>query len=134
MNQLDNAIQKAAASIPDCVAAGFVDLGSGMLLGIKTVDSHPKDVMELLAAATSDLFQGPNVQTIERLFRSARGIAEDGRHYFQEIIVTSDNLLHVFLRGKRQQQVACFVCRKGANLGMVLTKARMVMPEIEQAL
>jgi hypothetical protein len=68
------------------------------------------------------------------MFRAARGVAEDGKHYFQEIIVNSDNLIHVFLRGKRQMQVATFVCRKGANLGMVLTKARMAMPEIEAAL
>ena len=50
------------------------------------------------------------------------------------MIVNSDNLIHVFLRTKRQMQVVCFVCRKGANLGMVLTRARMAMPEIEAAL
>lgn len=134
MSNLDNALQKAVTSVPDCVAAGFVDLASGMLLSIKTVDSHPREVLDLLAAATSDLFQGPNVQAIEKLFRQARGVPEHGQHYFQEIIVNSDNLLHVFLRSKKQEQVVTFVCRKGANLGMVLTKARMSMPEIEGAL
>lgn len=130
---LDNALQKAVTAIPECVAAGYVDLSSGMLLGIKSVDSHPSQVIELLAAATADLFQGPNVQAIEKLFRSARGVPENGQHYFQEIIVNSDNLIHVFLRGKKQEQVATFVCRKGANLGMVLTKARSVMVDIEAA-
>ena len=121
--------------MPECVAAGFVDLGSGMVLSIKTVDSHPQEVFELLAAATADLFQGPNVKSIENVFRKARGLTENSdHHYFQEIIVNSDNLIHVFLRSKRQGQVACFVCRKGANLGMVLTKARMALPEIEAAL
>lgn len=128
---LDNALQKAVTAIPECVAAGYVDLSSGMILGMKSVDSHPSQVIELLAAATADLFQGPNVQAIEKLFRSARGVPENGQHYFQEIIVNSDNLIHVFLRGKKQEQVATFVCRKGANLGMVLTKARSVMVEVE---
>lgn len=128
---LDNALQKAVTAIPECVAAGYIDLSSGMLLGIKSVDSHPSQVIELLAAATSDLFQGPSVQAIEKLFRSARGVPENGQHYFQEIIVNSDNLIHVFLRGKKQDQVATFVCRKGANLGMVLTKSRTAMVEIE---
>jgi hypothetical protein len=131
MSNLDKILQKAVTSIPDCVAAGYIDLSSGMLLGIKSVDSHPREVIELLAAATADLFQGPNVQAIEKLFRTARGVPENGQHYFQEIIVNSDNLIHVFLRGKKQQQIATFVCRKGANLGMVLTKSRMAMPEIE---
>jgi hypothetical protein len=135
MSTLDSALQKAVTAIPECVAAGYVDLSSGMILSMKTVDSHPGEVFDLLAAATADLFQGPNVSAIEKIFRKARGLPENNDdHYFQEIIVNSNNLIHVFLRGKRQQQVACFVCRKGANLGMVLTKSRMAMPEIEAAL
>jgi hypothetical protein len=134
-NKLDASLQKAVTSIPDCVASGYVDLASGMVLSIKTVDSHPAEVFELLAAATADLFQGPNVSAIEKVFRKARGVAENNtHHFFQEIIVNSDNLIHVFLRSKRGEQVACFVCRKGANLGMVLTKARSALPEIEAAL
>ncbi len=134
MSNLDAMLQKAVTSIPDCVAAGYVDLASGMILGMKSVDSHPNAVIEMLAAATADLFQGPNVVAIEKLFRAARGVPENGMHYFQEIIVNSDNLIHVFLRGKKQQQVATFVCRKGANLGMVLTKARLAMPDLEASL
>lgn len=134
MSKLDDTLQRALTSIPECVAAGFVDLSSGMVLSIKTVDSHPSEVFDMLAAATADLFQGPNVVAIEKVFKKSRGLPENEQHYFQEIIVNSDNLIHVFLRGKRQQQVVCFVCRKGANLGMVLTKARLAMPEVEAAL
>jgi hypothetical protein len=106
-----------------------------MLLGVKTVDSHPSEVIDLLAAATADLFQGGNVTTIENMFKAARGQKADDHHYFQEVIVNSDNLIHVFLRGKViQDHVVCFVCRKGANLGMVLTKARLEMPKLEAAL
>ena len=135
MGKLDDALQRSLTSIPDCLAAGFVDLASGMVLSIKTVDSHPSEVFDMLAAATADLFQGPNVVAIEQVFKKARGLPENvDQHYFQQIVVNSDNLIHVFLRGKRQQQVICFVCRKGANLGMVLTKARMAMPEVEAAM
>ena len=135
MSKLDDTLQRAMIGIPECVAAGFVDLSSGMVLSIKTVDSHPSEVFDMLAAATSDLFQGPNVVAIERVFKKSRGLPENvDQHYFQEIIVNSDNLIHVFIRGKRQQQVVCFVCRKGANLGMVLTKARLAMPDVEASL
>ena len=131
---LDSVMKNAITSVPECVAGGYVDLSSGMLLSISTVDSHPTQVIELLAAATSDLFQGQNVTLIEKLFNQARGIQENEHHYFQEIIVNSDNLIHVFLRGKRYpEHVVCFVCRKSANLGMAVTKARMAMPEIEAA-
>ncbi len=132
---LDKALQTAIASIPECVAAGFVDLSTGMLLSAKTVDSHPAEVLEVVAAATADLFQGTNVSLIESMFKKARGVEDDNHHYFQEIIINSDNLLHVFLRSKNNEEhVATFVCRKSANLGMVLTKSRSSMPSIEAAI
>jgi len=131
MADLNNALQTAIASIPECLAAGYIDLSSGMLLGIKSVDSQPAEVVELLAAATADLYQGPNVRLIETIFKKARGLKDDSHHYFQEFIVNSDNLIHIFLRGKNQEQVACFVCRKSANLGMALTKSRSAMPSLE---
>jgi hypothetical protein len=71
---------------------------------------------------------------IETIFKKARGISDQNHHYFQEIIINSDNLLHIFLRGKNQEQVACFVCRRSVNLGMALTKARSAMPALEAAL
>lgn len=129
---LDQGLQKAMASVPECIAAGFIDLASGMLLSVRTVDSHPSEVMDLLAAATSDLFQGTNVTTIEQIFKKARGLQQNDHHYFQEIIINSDNLVHVFARGKvNQDYVACFVCRRSTNLGMALTKVRSAMPELE---
>ena len=130
----ENALNQAASTVPECVAAGYVDISSGMLLALKTVDSHPQQVIDLLAAATADMFAGPNVSMIERLFKKARGLQDDGYHYFQEIIVNSENLIHVFLRGKTNPEyVAVFVCRKTANLGMALTKARLAMPKLEAA-
>lgn len=134
-SQFEQVLQSSMAAIPECLAAGYVDMSTGMLLGIKTVDSHPREVMELLAAATADMFQGPNVVTIEKLFKRSRGINDDGHHYFNEMIVNSDNLIHVFMRAKKNEDhVVGFVCRKSANLGMVLTKARAVVPTIEAAL
>ena len=134
MSKLDQQLNTAVSSIPECLAAGYVDIGSGMLLSVKTVDSHPSEVLDLVAAATADMFAGPNVSMIERLFKKARGLQDDGFHYFQEVIVNSENLIHVFLRGKiNPDYVVVFVCRKTANLGMALTKARLAMPALEAA-
>ena len=131
---LESALQQAISNIPECLAAGYVDLTTGMLLGIKTVDSHPQEVMDFLAAATSDLFQGPNVVSIEKIFKKARGKESEVHHYFKEIIVLSENLVHVFMRSKKNQDhVVGFVCRKSVNLGMALTKARAATEAIEAA-
>ncbi len=133
-NQMKETIGKAISGIPECLAAGYVDIQSGLLLEIKTVDSHPRAVVDLLAAATADLFQGQNVLAIEEIFKRARGVENEG-HYFQEIIVNSDNLIHVFLRGKKYPgYVAVFVCRNTVNIGMMLTKARLALPYFEAAM
>jgi hypothetical protein len=133
-NTLDDAIEKATSGIPECLAAGYVDIGSGLLLGIKTVDSHPTAVIDLVAAATADLFQGPNVSAVEAIFKKARGV-ENNRHYFQEIIVNSDNMIHIFLRGKKYSDyVAVFVCRNTANIGLALARSRLALPTIEAAM
>ncbi|TQV69886.1 hypothetical protein FKG94_22295 [Exilibacterium tricleocarpae] len=127
-------LQKAMATIPDCLAGGVSDISTGMLLGVKTVDSHPAEVLELVAAATADLYQGSNVLSIENMFKKSRGVESD-EHYFQDMFITSTNLTHVFLRSKSNpDHVATFVCRKTANMGMVMSKARSAMPAIEKAL
>ena len=36
---LDKALAASQSEIPECVAAGYVDMVTGMLLGVRTVDS-----------------------------------------------------------------------------------------------
>lgn len=132
---LNGALQRTIHTIPECLAAGYIDLSSGMLLSMSSLDSQPAEVIELLAAATADLFRGINVRLIETIFKKARGLQGDDSHYFQEFVVNSDNLLHIFLRGKANtEHVTCFVCRRSANLGMALTRARASLPGLENAL
>jgi hypothetical protein len=118
--------------IPECVAAGCVDMATGMPLSVKTVDSNPQEVSDLVSAATADLFQGTNVSSIEDLFKKARGPKADGRHHFQEIVVFSDNLVHMFLRCKKNaNHVLVFVSRKTANVGMVIAKSRIALSSVD---
>jgi predicted regulator of Ras-like GTPase activity (Roadblock/LC7/MglB family) len=129
---LDSELSNLQKNVPECVAAGLVDMRTGMLLGIKTVDSHPQEVLDLVAAATGDLFQGQNVSAIEKLFKQIRGVRDDGHHYFQEFIVLSDNLIHVFQRGKKSEDmVLVTVTRASANLGMVISRARSGLTAVE---
>jgi len=88
----------------------------------------------MVSAATADLFQGSNVVAIEDHFKAARGQKKDDTHFFQEIIVFSENLIHVFVRTKAYpEHVIVFISRKNANIGMVLTKARMAIEPITAA-
>jgi len=128
---IDESLNGALKNVPKAVAAGVVDITDGLLLGIKTADSHPKEIFDFLAAATKDMFEGDNVVTIENMFKKARGV-KTKEHYFQEIIVYSTNLLHYFARVPGQGNVVLgVVCSIDANIGLVLVKAREVAKTIE---
>lgn len=123
----DSVIKRCMSEIPKCVAAGVVDMETGMLLGVKTIESHPQEVLDLVAAATRDMFQGDNVVTIERLFKRIRGIQNSNEHYFQQILVMSSNLVHFFSRmGGDEGVVMCAVCRADANIGLIMAKGRAI--------
>ncbi|MGW6727719.1 hypothetical protein ACWF9G_17590 [Nocardia sp. NPDC055029] len=127
--RLGATVKSLRAEVPDCVAAGVIDLSTGMLLSVETVDNHPPEVLDLLAAATLDLFQGRNVVMIEDIWKERRGIRSDD-HYFQEILVNSNNLTHLFLRAEsRDDLVVVVVCRKTVNVGMLFAQSRRVLKD-----
>ncbi|MFD1660970.1 hypothetical protein ACFSL4_22880 [Streptomyces caeni] len=128
-DQVMSLVKTLRAEAPDCVAAGVVDMATGMLLSYETVDNHPPEVLDLLAGATLDLFQGRTVVMIEDVFKERRGVTGDN-HFFQEILVNSDHLTHLFVRMNEQQDVvAVVVCRKSVNVGMLFAQVRRVVKE-----
>ncbi|MFK0222900.1 hypothetical protein ACIQWN_32515 [Streptomyces vinaceus] len=127
--QFESLVKRMRSEVPECVAAGVIDMSTGMLLSVETVGSHPAEVLDMLAAATLDLFQGRNVVMIEGIFKERRGVVSD-HHYFQEILVNSENLTHLFLRiDSADVVVAVVVCRKAVNVGMLFAQARHVLKE-----
>lgn len=123
----DTIVKDAVNQVPKAVAAGLVDLGSGMLLGIKTVESHPQEVIDILGPATRELFEGDMITTIELLFKKARGVTTD-EHYFQEMLISSTHLWHYFGRmAAKPGIILCVVCRGDVNVGMMLMKSRELL-------
>ncbi len=131
---LDDTLKDSMKTVPECVAGAYIDMTTGMLLSVKTLDSHPQEVLDMVAAATADMFQGTTVTQIEDSFKKSRGNSAADAHYFQEFLVFSANLLHVFLRTKKYpDHVISYVCRKNANVGMVLAKSRLTVERLEAA-
>lgn len=132
---LDETFQNAINSVPECVASGCVDMTTGMLLGAQTDGNHSQAKLDVVAAATADLFRGASVAEIETMFRKANGNGGAKGHYYQEILVFSEELVHVFLRTRNYpEHVVVFVCRKNANPGIVLAKTRMVLDSVADKL
>jgi hypothetical protein len=123
----DSIVATGLSSVPKALAAGVVDMGTGMLLAIKTTDSHPQAVLDMVAAGTKELFEGDMVLTIEQTFKKIRG-DNTPEHYFHEILVNSKNLIHYFGRlTSSPNLVIVLVCRGDANLGLVVAKARDIV-------
>jgi hypothetical protein len=130
---INNALKEFRHNVPDYVGSGFVDMSTGMLLEVDTVDDHPREILDVVAAATADLFEGKSITQIEELWKQSRGVA-DGGHYFKEILVNSDNLVHLFMRSLSDPSiVAVVICTRKVSIGMLFAQARQVMRAFETA-
>ena len=136
MNQaqlISNTIKQFHENVPDYVGCGFVDLSTGMLLDVDTVEKYPREILDVVAAATAHLFEGRNVVQIEGLWKQYRGQTEGG-HYFKEILVNSDHLVHLFMRSTSDPDIAAVViCTREVQVGMLFAQARQVMREYDVA-
>jgi hypothetical protein len=115
--------------VPSCLATGVVDMATGMLITYETTDNHPAEVLDMLAGATLDLFQGRTVTMIEDIFKERRGVTS-AEHYLQEILVNSTNLTHLFVRDNvNEDVVVVVVCPRSVNIGMLFAAVRRVIRE-----
>lgn len=130
---IEAALETAMKTIPDCVAAGYIDMETGMLLGTHVNEPENADVLDRLAMAVSNLFQGRGVLAFEELLRRSvtEGTEQPG---FGEIAVFAGDHLNIFLRTKAYpDHVVCYVCRASANVGLALTKSHLSLGPVAAA-
>lgn len=130
---IESALASAIETIPDCVAAGYVDMETGMLLGIDAADRESSDALENLALSVANLFQSRGTKGFEELLRTAQ-IDETEHPGFGEIAVFSNDRLHIFLRTTEYpDHVVCYICRDSANVGLALTKSHLSLGPVAAA-
>ncbi|CUJ99451.1 hypothetical protein RUE5091_02043 [Ruegeria denitrificans] len=130
---IEAALKAAMDTIPDCIAAGYVDMETGMLLAANTLDADSADVLDVLAIAVANLFQGRGVSGFEELLRSA-GVEEADNPGFGEIAVFSNDRLHIFLRTREYPDHAvCYICHNSANVALALTKSHLSLGPVAAA-
>jgi hypothetical protein len=121
--------------MPSCIAGGFIDLDQGNLVAMLAVEMYPKDKLDRLVGITEDLFQGKNVLMTENIFKKARGRDAMNQHYFKEIVVTANDMIHVYLRGNANgNHIISFISKNQDNQVFSLTKARAEVYKLEAAL
>jgi hypothetical protein len=130
---VNNTLKTLRRDVPEYVGSGVIDMSTGMLLAVDTVDSHPREILDVLAAATADLFEGKTVTQIEEMWKTQRGVSDD-KHYFHEILIYSENLVHLFIRSKvNGEMVTAVICSRNVNVGMLFAQARAAMRELHAA-
>ncbi|CAD0187051.1 hypothetical protein RUESEDTHA_03963 [Ruegeria sp. THAF57] len=130
---IEAALNTAIHTIPDCIAAGYVDMETGMLLGTSFASPEDATALDSLAIAVANLFQGRGVRGFEELLR-ANGTEEAGQSGFGEIAVFSKDRLNIFLRTQAYpDHVVCYTCRNSANVGLALTKSHLSLGPVAAA-
>lgn len=131
MGKIDDACREVVDKVDGAAACGVVDLDTGMLLGIHNAAQYTQTLNEVVAAATMDLFRGPNVGRVEQMVRAHRGVPENGEHYFQEIHVSSEHNYHFMKTLKGGKAVIVLVTKKSTNIGMGWAMLKSVIPSVE---
>lgn len=130
---IEAALTTAMETIPDCLAAGYVDMETGMLLGTSAKDDASLDALDSLAIAVANLFQGRGIHAFQDLLAAA-GLQDPENPGFGEISVFSNDRLHVFLRTRKYpEHVVCYICRDSANIGLALTKSHLSLGPVAAA-
>ena len=131
MGKIDDACKEVVTNVDGAVAAGVVDLDTGMLLGIYNAAQYTQTLNEIVAGATMDMFRGSNVGRVEQMVRAHRGIPEDGAHYFEEVHVTSANNYHFMKTIKGGKAVIVLITKRTTNIGMGWAQLKSVIPDVE---
>ncbi len=136
MGKIDDACRDVTSAVDGAVACGavacgVVDLDTGMLLGIHNSAQYTSALNEVVAAATMDLFRGANVGRVEQMVRSHRGVPDDGKHYFNEVHVTSEHNFHFAKTIKGGKAVMMLVTKKTTNIGMGWAQVKAAIPSVE---
>ncbi len=131
MGKIDDACRDVVNKVDGAVACGVVDLDTGMLLGIHNAAQYTQTLNEVVAAATMDMFRGPNIGRIEQMVRAHRGVPENADHYFQEVHITSEHNYHFAKTIRAGRAVMMLVTRKTTNIGMGWAQLKAAIPSVE---
>lgn len=132
--ELQQILRDNIKHIPECKTIAYVDISKSELLAIEVFKPLPDSVRPLVAAATSDLFNAPNVILVSNLFKEHKG-KDLNKSNFHEIILHGDQDTYVFIRSNTiEHHVVVFACRNNVSSGMILHHVRNLMYDIEESM
>lgn len=128
-----SACEALVTEVDDCLAVGVVDLNTGMLMGVHhTVPHFTQTYLDAVAAAAVDMFRGRNVRRVEELLSRRRG--EEVKDSFEEIFISSTQVLHFMTLLREKSAVVVMVTRKSADREATWSSVRAALGALEATL
>jgi hypothetical protein len=130
---LEQALDDAVRSVPDCLVAGYVDLPTGVLLGVKSVGKHSQEVLDMMSSTVADLFGQADLGAVESWLLDGREASEEA-NACREFVVMSDQLIHMYTRCEdNDEHAVVLIARRSANIGMLISKSRKAASLVNNA-
>ena len=118
MSSINEVCKGIVDNVDDAMAAGVVDLSSGLLLGVHhNVPYFTQSYLDAVAAAAVDMFRGRGITGVEKRLSESRG--QEVKNTMEEIQMTTPKTLHFMsvIPGK-PNALAVLITGKKTNLGM----------------
>ena len=128
---MESVLAAAQLDVPGCLAAGYVNIPTGTLVCAGSVDTAQRDALGAAARAAPGLFDPRPVADLARFFGEAAASPEASSTLSEAVFLT-DEMIHVYQRSRVDPAHALVVvCRRSANIGMAIARARLALPRVE---
>ena len=118
------------SDVNGAIAVAVVDLSSGMPLQVyHRVSYFTQDYVNLVSAASVDMFRGRNVAMVEEQLADQRN--RPLSHSIQEVLMTTEGTIHFMaVLPEKKDILALLVTNKKVSIGMGWAVLRNALPEI----
>ena len=131
---LDEVLRNAMAEIPNCIAVGAVDLGTGTLLSIQAEQERSQEMLNIMTSTVTELFEAPLLQAFSEIYAGKAKDGAEAKQQFTELLLLNDHHNYLLLRGQARKQLAVImITTKDTQVGLLRMKALGAMPGIEKA-
>jgi hypothetical protein len=131
---LHTTLEQSLKTVPDGVAAGYVDLTTGALLSISAADQKPQEFLNAMASAVTELFEAPLFKMIDKIWSEQLTADDLSKEGFGEILLFGKDYTTLLKRcEKHQQHAVIYVSRKETPPGILLMEVRKSLPVVEES-
>ncbi|WP_170605380.1 hypothetical protein [Ruegeria arenilitoris] len=131
---IEKVLAAAIEAVPGCLAAGYIDMETGMLLGTSAIEQDNASSLKSSALAATNLFQGSGIAAFEKLLRSDEA-DQTIISVFGEVAVFSDDRVFIFLRMQElSDHVIFFICQDRTNIELMLAKSHLSLGPVAAAI